>query len=44
MLCSPESSGEIDVNPIAAGEGAEGSELYQTEDGKHIAILLPEKK
>ncbi|XP_051251546.1 next to BRCA1 gene 1 protein isoform X2 [Dicentrarchus labrax] len=29
---SPESSGETDVDPAAAGEGADGSELYQTED------------
>ncbi|XP_028456419.1 next to BRCA1 gene 1 protein isoform X4 [Perca flavescens] len=29
---SPGSSGEPDVDPDAAGEGAEGSELYQTED------------
>ncbi|KAA8585751.1 hypothetical protein FQN60_004445, partial [Etheostoma spectabile] len=29
---SPGSSGETDVDPDAAGEGAEGSELYQTED------------
>ncbi|XP_070779693.1 next to BRCA1 gene 1 protein [Enoplosus armatus] len=29
---SPESSGETDVDPAAEGEGAEGSELYQTED------------
>ncbi|KAM9345804.1 next to BRCA1 gene 1 protein [Symphorus nematophorus] len=29
---SPESSGEADVDPATAGEGAEGSEPYQTED------------
>ncbi|XP_028456417.1 next to BRCA1 gene 1 protein isoform X3 [Perca flavescens] len=31
-MYSPGSSGEPDVDPDAAGEGAEGSELYQTED------------
>lgn len=41
-LYSPESSGETDGS--AAGEGAEGAELYQTEDGKHIAASLPVKK
>lgn len=40
MLCSPGSDGETDVDRVAAGEGAEGSALYQTEDGKHIAISL----
>ncbi|XP_036946355.1 next to BRCA1 gene 1 protein isoform X1 [Acanthopagrus latus] len=29
---SPESSGETDVDPAAAREGTEGTELYQTED------------
>ncbi|XP_034448245.1 next to BRCA1 gene 1 protein isoform X3 [Hippoglossus hippoglossus] len=41
---SPESSGETDADTAAAtaaaGEGAEGSELYQTEDGKHISTSL----
>lgn len=41
MLLSPESSGEADVDPTAAREGAEGSDLYQTEDGKHSSISLP---
>lgn len=41
MLHSPESSGEADGDPAAAGDSAEGSDLYQTEDGKHIALLLP---
>lgn len=42
QLCSPESSGEADVDVAVAdaGEGAEGSELYQSEAGKHIATLL----
>lgn len=45
QLYSPESSGEADVDTIAAaaGGGAEGSELYQSEDGKHINMLLPVK-
>lgn len=43
MFCSPESCGETDVDPAAAGEGAEGSELYQTEDGEHISVSLPVK-
>ncbi|XP_073350031.1 next to BRCA1 gene 1 protein isoform X2 [Pagrus major] len=29
---SPESSGETDVDPAAASEGTEGTELYQTEE------------
>ncbi|XP_029293437.1 next to BRCA1 gene 1 protein isoform X2 [Cottoperca gobio] len=29
---SPGSSGKTDVDPAAAGEGADGSELYQTDD------------
>lgn len=40
-LYSPESSGDADVDASDAGEGAEGSELYQNEDGKHIAVSLP---
>ena len=45
-LHSPESSGETDADTAAAtaGEGAEGSELYQTEDGKHISTSLSLKK
>ena len=43
MSRSPGSSGEPDVDPDAAGEGAEGSELYQTEDGKHVDVSLPVK-
>lgn len=35
-LYSPESSGEADAAAAAAaGERAEGSELYQSGDGKH---------
>lgn len=43
MLYSPESSGEADVDAAVAREGTEGSELYQTEDGEHVAILLQMK-
>ncbi|XP_039975713.1 next to BRCA1 gene 1 protein isoform X3 [Xiphias gladius] len=32
VTLSPENSGETDVDAAAAGEAAEGSELYQTED------------
>ena len=38
MLCSPESSGERDAEPAAAEGGADGSELYRTEGGKHIPV------
>ncbi|XP_045886491.1 next to BRCA1 gene 1 protein [Micropterus dolomieu] len=31
-ITSPESSGKTDAEPAAAGEGAESSELYQTEE------------
>lgn len=41
LLCSPGSSVETDVDPAAAGQGEDSSELYQTEDGKHITALLP---
>lgn len=41
MLYSPESSRETDADPAAAVEGAESSELYQTEDGKHDEEFKP---
>ncbi len=37
-VVSPESSGETDVDHAAAGEGAQSSELYQPDDGEHVAV------
>lgn len=34
-------SGEADGDPAATGGSAEGSDLYQTEEGKNISLLLP---
>lgn len=41
MLHSPESNGEADADPAATVEsGPEGTDLYQTEDGKLSALCL----